>query len=361
MNPPLTKQNTVSAVIVNHNGGQDIINCLNAIKSQDFPLDAVIVVDNASTDGSPSKILSCFPDVDLISLTYNFGPSKARNIGLQHAKSNLVLLLDDDVYVQPECIRVLYEAYEQYRPAILCPRIVFYPGTHTVQCDGAELHFIGTLKLRNNLEPAIEYFSPPVHVNACISACLLVNRNFIVSAGGFDEEYFFYFEDLEFSLRMRAMGHSITCAPRAIAFHDRGKGTPGLSFREGVGYPENRAFYTIRHRIMTILIHYQLKTLIVLSPALLIYELSTLAMMINRGWLKVWYNALVSVLKNKNYILKRRKYVQECRKRCDRKILTGGLLPVAQGFLESKLENACRSLLSMALNIYWSFVKNRIG
>jgi GT2 family glycosyltransferase len=360
MNPPKFKHTSISAVVVNHNGGQDILNCLKALKDQTFPLDAVIVVDNASTDNSPSKILNSFPDVDLISLENNFGPSKARNIGLQHATSDLVLLVDDDVYVHEDCIRILYETYHQYRPAILCPRIVFYPDTHIIQCDGADPYFIGTLKLRHTLEPVSDHPPKPFEVNACIGACLLVNRSLIISAGGFDEEFFFYFEDLEFSLRMRTIGYSIVCAPHAIALHDRGKGTPGLSFREGVEYPRNRVFYTIRHRFMAVLIHYQLKTLIILLPAFLIYELSTLAMMINRGWLDVWRKALISVFKSQKYILARRKFIQTKRKRRDREILTGGSFPVAQGLIESKLENISRKILSSILDCYWSFIKKRI-
>jgi GT2 family glycosyltransferase len=361
MTLPPVEQNSISAVVVNHNGGQDVLNCLKALKNQIFPLDVVIVVDNASTDGSPAEILTNFPDTHLIALEYNFGPSKARNIGLQHARSKLVLLLDDDVYVHPDCIRILYETYYQYRPAIVCPRIVFYPNTHIIQCDGAEPHFIGTLKLRHTLEPAVESHSKPLEVFACIGACMLVNRVSILSVGGFDESYFFYFEDLEFSLRLRTMGYSIVCAPRAKALHDRGKGTPGLSFREGVEYPTNRVYYTIRHRTMTLLIHYRLRTLIILSPALLVYELSTLAIMINRGWLGIWRKAMVSLFKNKKYILDRRKLVQAKRKRRDRDMLTGGPFPVAQGLIESKLENISRKLLSNFLNLYWSFVKQRIG
>jgi GT2 family glycosyltransferase len=359
--PAPLEQNSISVVIVNHNGGQDILNCINALKKQSFRIDEIILVDNASTDGSPAKILLYYPDVTLIALERNDGPSKARNIGLQHAQSELVLLLDDDVYVHTDCIRMLYETYDRYRPAVVCPRIVFYPNTQTIQCDGAEPHFVGTLKLNNNLEPAIKPPSGPLEVHACIGACILVNRDVILSVGGFDELYFFYFEDLEFSMRLSSMGYSIVCEPRAIALHDRGKGSPGLSFREGAEYPENRVYYTVLHRAMNLLIHYRLKTLIILSPALLVYELSTLAMMLNRGWMRIWGKAMASVLKNKTYLLKRRKWVQAKRRRHDREILTGGLLPAAKGLMESRFEKACLSILSLILNLYWSLVRKRIG
>jgi GT2 family glycosyltransferase len=363
------KQQSISAVVVNYNGGQDVLNCLKALKQQPFkalkqqpfPLEKIIVVDNASTDGSPSEILTHFPETDLIKLERNYGPSKARNIGLQHAQSELVLLLDDDAYVHPDCIRILSETYDKYRSAVICPRILFYPDTHMIQCDGAELHFIGTLKLRHCLESVLEHPPDVIEVNACIGACLLVNRAATLSCGGFEEAYFFYFEDLEFSLRLRSMGFSIVCAPQALALHDRGTGTPGLSFRGGVEYPKNRVYYTIRHRIMTLLIHYRLKTLIILSPVFLIYELSAIAMMINRGWLGVWRDAMVSVFKNKQYISERRKLIQARRRCSDGEMLTGGPLPVAQGLMESRLENACRAILSLMLNLYWSIVKKRIG
>lgn len=358
---PFKPLHSTTAVVVNHNGGQEILNCLNALYKQSFPLDQIIIVDNASTDNSPSDILKQFPDVDLIILDRNYGPSMARNTGLKKAVSELVLLLDDDVYVHNNCIRKLYDTYEQYRPAMICPRIIFHLNRETIQCDGAEPHFIGMLRSRHAYQNADDSNTEPCDVVAAIGACMLVNRKKALSSGGFDESYFFYHEDLEFSLKLRSLGYSIFCAPEAVVYHDLGAGTPGLSFRGNTAYPEKRVYFTIKHRLMTLLIHYRLRTLIVLSPILLFYEISMLAVVIKRGWLKSWYKAIASVFENKKQIITKRKYMAGRRVRHDRDLLYGGPLPFAPGFIKRRPELLFANMLSMILDRYWRMVKHLIG
>jgi GT2 family glycosyltransferase len=190
---------------------------------------------------------------------------------------------------------------------------------------------------------------------------MLVNRKIVLAAGGFDEAYFFYFEDLEFSLRMRTLGYSIVCETKAIVHHDMGVGTPLLSFRANTPYPTRRAFFNIRHRLMTLLIHYRLRTLIVLSPVLMLYELAMFAIVIKRGWLSIWWEAVVSIFKNKHHIFARRIFVSRNRRRFDRELLRGGELPFAYGFIQNRREQMAVRALSLILNLYWRMVKNSIG
>jgi GT2 family glycosyltransferase len=352
---------SVSALVVNHNGGQDVLNCLNALLQQPFPLEEIVVVDNASTDNSQSNILKQFPGVNLIQLDQNLGLSKARNIGLNRVSSDLVLILDDDVYVHKDCIHQLYRTYMRYRPAVVCPRILLFPDTKTVQCDGAEPHFIGTLKLRHTYHSQNTLALATTEVLGCIGACRLVNRKVVLSSAGFDDLYFLYFEDLEFSLRIRSFGYSIICEPKAIVFHDRGAGTPGLSFRRETQYPKKRVYIKIRCRLMTLLIHYKLRTLLVLFPAISLYELAIFLGVIKRGWHRVWLKAILSIAKDKAYIVARRKFIAANRRRCDRELLSGGQLPFARGFTQDGWERMAVRALSAILDLYWKTVKNMIG
>ncbi|RJP46574.1 MAG: glycosyltransferase family 2 protein [Desulfobacteraceae bacterium] len=352
---------SISAVIVNHNGGRKILQCIGAVKKQNIAFFQIIVVDNASTDGSPSEIAKRFPEVILVRLNENFGPCKSKNLGLELARSELVLLLDDDVYVQPGCIRTLCNVYEHYLPAVVCPRVVLYPDTHIVQCDGAWPHFIGTLKLRNAFCNEKLLSRNISEVWGCIGACMLVHRDTVISAGGFDEMFFFYFDDLEFSLKIRSLGHSIICEPQAVVFHDRGDGRPGLSFRGEGQYPEKRAYLHIRNRLMTILIHYHLRTLILLSPAFVLYEISVLMATAKRGYLRAWYKAMLSVYENLGYISLQRQIIKTKKKRCDKDLLGAGNLPVAPGLIMNQFENIGMRMLSFIVNLYWRAVKSRIG
>ena len=352
---------SISALVVNHNGGQEILKCLEALTQQTISLEEIVLVDNASSDKSPDKIRASFPQVKIIQLEENLGLSKARNIGLGEISSDFVIIIDDDIYLDSNCLHYLLQAQSEHFAAIVCPRILLYPEKKIVQCDGAAPHFIGTMILRHAFSPVVGLDNEAAEVQACIGACMFVDRRLLQLSGGFDENIYFYFEDLEFTLRMRSLGHKIVCEPKALVYHDRGSGTPELSFRGRGTYPTRRVFFNIRHRLMMILIHYKIRTLLVLSPVFLIYEIATLGLVISRGWFQIWYQALKSIYLERKKIMARRNFVQKNRKRRDRDLLSGGELPFAQGFLKGKMETAAVGILSWILNSYWKLVNHWIG
>jgi GT2 family glycosyltransferase len=198
-------------------------------------------------------------------------------------------------------------------------------------------------------------------VGASIGACNLVDRKRVLEAGGFDEIYFFYFEDLEIALRLRAAGHRIVCEPAALVFHDRGAGTPGLSFRGTGSYPERRIALSMRHRLLTILIHYQLRTLLLLLPALIVYELASLVLAVSRGWGGAWCRAWLWQFRNAGLIRERRRRARRARVRSDRELLCGGALPLAPGLTRARLAGSAIAILSRVLDVYWRLVRRLLG
>jgi GT2 family glycosyltransferase len=352
---------TVSVLIVNHNGDKEIIKCLDALYNQSTHLEEIIVVDNASTDGSPQRIKTRFPEVNLILLEDNLNLSKAHNIGLREVASDLVVILDDDVYVDKDCIQHMYLAHIHYSAVIVCPRILLYPENKIVQCDGAVPHFVGTMSLRHAYQPQEILPAEAVDVHACIGACRLVDRKLIIANGGFDEEYFFNFEDLELSLRIRALGYRIICEPKALVYHDRGLGTPQLSFRGMEDYPEKRFFLNLRQRLITILIHYRIRTIVVLFPPIFLYEMASLAFAFQRGWIMVYLSAIVSVFKARLHIRARRRFLMKNRIRADKQLFGGGELPLARGFLRRRRDRKFVDIISKILDIYWKFARCYIG
>ena len=351
----------VGAVVVNHDGGERVLRVVAALVGQRHPLAEVVVVDNQSSDGSPAQIRRQFPSVRVLDVGGNLGLSVARNIGLNSVDTPLILLLDHDVYVEDGTIGAMVEAWCAERPAVVCPRIRLIPERDIVQADGAAVHFLGTMILRHGYQPVATTLPRRSDVGGCIGACLLVDRAKVLTAGGFDELYFFYFEDLEFSLRLRAMGHRLVCEPHAEVLHERGAGTPGLSFRGAGAYPLRRARLTMRNRLLTMLIHYRLRTLLLLLPALLLYEIATLAMALRRGWLRPWAEAWWWQIENGRVIAARRRRIQGLRREPDRNLLVGGRLPLAPGVMDSPLERRLIGLLSWIFDGYWSLARSWIG
>lgn len=347
---------SISAVILNYNGGQNVLKCVQALYQQEVLLDQVILVDNGSTDNSAQIVKERYPDIELILTNENLGIAKGRNVGLERAKTDLVLLLDDDIYVQTDTIKNLALSLRQNKAAVVCPRILLYPQTDIVQCDGANPHFIGNLKLSNGWTAEASLTQISSQVGGCIGACMLFDRRIIQSLGNFNDEFFFYFEDLEFSLRVRAMGHIFVCEPNARVLHERGSGTPEIAFRGQGSYPPLRAFYNIRHRWLTILLVYRLKTIILLVPVFLLFEIGTIIFVLKNGWINQWVRAILSLTRILNKVKPNREMIQKNRVVGDGALLFGGDLEFAPGVINSSLQAKVISIYSKTSNSYWKFL-----
>lgn len=350
----------VSAVVINFNGGRRLLNCVDALAGQSVALREIIIVDNGSTDDSLSAVERRHSEVRPLRLGENRGLPAARNAGLAAARSRCVILIDNDIYLRPDCTESLLRAQRAEQATLTCPRIVLLPDGDLVQTDGAENHFMGVMSLRHPGIPLDTAREERTEVNSAIGACYLLDRQAVLDAGGFDALYFFYLEDLEFSLRLRGQGHRFVFESRAIALHDRGQGTPGLSFRGTGDYPLRRAYLTMRNRLLTVFIHYRWRTLIVLSPALLLYELASLGYCLRRGWPAEWARAWGWLWRHRGEIAERRRRMRRSRRLADADILSGGRIPFSEGLLQSRLQRALAGTLSTLLNGYWRLAKTLI-
>jgi len=293
----------------------------------------------------------------LVRLNENVGPSRARNIGLGETTSEWVLFVDDDIYPDARCVSQLLSLAMETSAAVVCPRIVLPPDGSRIQCDGAWIHFAGTLILQNRGAIASEHPPRRQVCGAFGSGCILVRREILAEVGGFDEDFFFQFEDMELSYRLRALGHTFWCDSSAVAFHDLGEGTVGLSFRGSGAYPAKRAYYSLRHRWLTLLLHLQLRSSLILAPALALYELAAFVECARRGWLRSWWRALWSLAKSRRLIRDKRRRWQASRQLDDRRILVGGSLPLASGFVSTKGIARAVGILDFLLNAYWEMAQ----
>lgn len=351
------KGRSVSAVVINYNGASKLRETVTSICLQSVPIQNVIVVDNGSTDGSIDSIMYIDRRIEILSMGENAGLTRARNAGLKAAKSEFVLLCDNDVSPAPDALSHLMCTAEKEDAALVCPRIIYHPERDTIQTDGAENHYLGIMSMRRPDTPRAGAKSEVVPVNSAIGACYLMNREKVLDCGGFDERYFFYFEDLEFALRIRASAHRIMFDSNAVVYHDRGTGTPELSYR-GVGnYPRLRAELSMRNRLLTMVLHFQRRTLVLLSPALIVYEVTILFYCLFRGWLPDWFRSWRWIHKNRKEILERRYHLERVRKIGDKQLLSGGPIPFSKGFLRGPTQKLLAGVLSTTLNGYWVLVR----
>jgi GT2 family glycosyltransferase len=349
----------LSICMVNYNGEQYLKDSLDSVISQRDKFQEIFLVDNASEDKSLEIVREIFPDVKIIELRSNQGPGKARNVGFKAASCDRIIFLDNDVKLTPECTNQLMKALDTHpHAAVAMPRVVYEKNRHIIQYDGAECHYLGLMILRNANRPLEGASQETNKIGSLVTACFLVDRKRWGKGNPFDENFFFNYEDHDFGLKTRIMGHEILSVASACCYHR--EGTKGLSFRVGEGYPEKRVFYLIRNRWQVLLKNYELKTLCLFLPIFLIYEIFQVGGTIKKGWFCQWLKAFSWIVLHFPEILKKRRVVQNARIIPDRENLVGGPIPFTQSLTQGSLERMGKEMLNRMVGIYWKHMQSCI-
>jgi len=223
----------LSIIIVTFNSRADIDACLRSL-TEGLHIDReIVVVDNASTDGTAAHIRERWPGVRLVSLGANLGFARATNIGIQQTFGELVLLLNPDTVVRAGAIDGLVAALERdTQTAVVGPRIVAADGhaelsfgrmvsplTEPVQ----KLLMIGNQRRLPLLDGVTERMTRRSrYVDWVTGACLLTYRTDLEAVGFMDERFFLYLEDVDLCASIRARGRRVLFVADVDVVHHRG-------------------------------------------------------------------------------------------------------------------------------------------
>jgi len=213
---------TVSAIVVSFNTCQMTQDCLKALESSLEGINSeVIVVDNASTDGSVAAIKQNFPRVQVIARATNSGFGAANNEAMRVAKGRFLLLLNSDAFPEQNAVTALLAFMRQNpRAGAVGPRLSNADGSLQVSCHPFPSPLFAW---KENLWLTRGY-SRWAHdqvrkVDFAIGACLLVRRETYERVGGFDETFFMYSEEADWQRRMRDAGWDRVFVPDARVTH----------------------------------------------------------------------------------------------------------------------------------------------
>lgn len=209
---------TVSLIIVNYNGLHLLKECLESLRLQTFRDFEIIVVDNASRDGSGEYIAANFPEIKLISLPRNIGFAGANNEGLKQAEGEFIALLNNDAEADRDWLRNLADAMSRNPAAGICASKMLVYGTEVI--DSAGDGFATNLKgfKRGEGQPADKYISEENVFGACAGAALY-RKKMLDEIGFFDESFFLLHEDTDLNLRAQLAGWRVLYVPSALVFH----------------------------------------------------------------------------------------------------------------------------------------------
>lgn len=245
----------LTIIIVSHNTRSDLEACLRSIDHHPpHVTHEVVVVDNASSDGSVSALRVHWPNVRTIALDENVGFAAANNAGFRQSQSELVLLLNSDTLVLEGSIDRLIRALRELPgAAIVGPKLVDGKGAAELSFGRmmsplAELR--QKLLVRGGRARIDELTAEQAEVDWVSGACLLVRRADAEAAGLLDERYFMYCEDVDFCAAVRARGGRVYFTPDSKVVHLRGRSRVGAPEAAEAAYRRSHlAFYGKHHQL----------------------------------------------------------------------------------------------------------------
>ncbi len=206
-------------MIPNWNGRRWLPGCLDALGRQELAPSEVIIVDNGSTDGSLEFLRASFPDVRVIELGRNTGFAHAANRGLEAAGGEYVALLNTDVVVADDWLaRTAAGLAVDGRAASVACKMLDLEDSTRVYDAGDVLRRDGACEQRGRFGRDDGRWDQPGEVFGACGGAALYRREAVLRAGGFDERYFAYLEDVDLALRLRLSGWSCRFEP-AVALH----------------------------------------------------------------------------------------------------------------------------------------------
>lgn len=230
MKKPLT-ETKLSVIILNHNTCKLLQDCLLSLPSkQEYQ---VLVVDNASSDGSVKMVKENFPNVDVIARRVNDGYARGNNAARKVAKGKFVLFLNSDTVIFPNTLETMVNFMEMNNDVgiatcyVELPNGNFYYAAHRgfPTLWNSLCYFLGLAKLFPKLRLFSGYtlsYLPldTIHeIDACSGTFLMIRRDLLEKINWFDEDYFAYGEDIEMCYQVKRLGYKVMFVPTVKIMH----------------------------------------------------------------------------------------------------------------------------------------------
>ena len=312
-----------AVLIVSWNSGAVLLRTLDCLARQTRAPHRVIVVDNASTDGSIDQVRRLHPHVQVVVRPTNDGFARANNVGVEIADDcEWIALLNPDAFPEPEWLAALLRAAQEH------PECASF-GSHmrTAETDnrldglGDVYHVSGAAWRDQHAMPEPD---PPRAASEIFSACAaaaLYRRDVFREAGGFDESFFCYFEDVDLGFRLRLLGHRCLYVPGAVVRH-----VGSASFGDGSDFA---IYHGGRNIVWTFFKDMPTGMLLRYLPQHLLWNVATLCVWSLRGRVRSAARSKRDALRGLPAVLRQRRAVQSTRRVSTRELrrtMAAGLL-----------------------------------
>jgi GT2 family glycosyltransferase len=252
----MSEEPRVDVVVVSYETRETLLECLAALVAE--PTASVVVIDNASRDGTAAAVRERFPSVRLVANAENVGFARACNQGARESRARYLLFLNPDATLAPGSLGALAAILEaRPRVGVVGPRTRSANGDIQVS-TGPDLSLVSEIRQRRLVrgvarrDAAILVEAEGLHavereVDWVSGACLMIRREAFDAVSGFDERFFLYEEDADLCRRVRAAGWKVLFSPGAEARHALGRSMARSPERARLEYQRSHLLYYRKH------------------------------------------------------------------------------------------------------------------
>lgn len=306
LRPPLDAGSTVTVIIVNWNGGDLLAQCVRHLQAQTVQPNKVLLVDNASTDGSLER-LPAWDRLIVLRMNRNLGFAAGNNYAIAQCSTEYIALLNPDAFASPDWLeQLLAAAHAHPQSAAFGSRQLCDEAPTRLDGIGDCYHWSGMAWREAHEKTQRAHHLIEREIFAPCAAAALYRRAAFVAAGGFDESFFCYMEDVDLGFRLRLAGHTARYVSAAVVRHVG-------SATSGGRHSDFSVFHGHRNMVWTFVKNMPGILFWAFLPLHLAVNLAALALFGSRGQAKVIARAKWQAIRGLGPAWKRRGEIQQHR------------------------------------------------
>jgi GT2 family glycosyltransferase len=311
----------VSIIVVNYNGKHFLGECFASLGNLEYPRDKfeVILVDNASTDGSVQYVRENFSWVSILQLDKNYGFCRPNNDGVKIANGEYVVFLNNDTVVTKEWLSELVKGVLSEEQIASCAsKMLYYDRRNVINTAGGKITIIGGGVYKGYGDKDSPKYNNLEYTGFGCGAGVLVKKELFQYIGGFDEDYFASCEEHDLGWKVWLYGYKVLYVPTAVMYHKE-SGT----YQSRSTFESTKVYFITRNRLYNIIKNLEAQNVIralFISLGFNLYRSVRYLAQGNFASIKSIATAHLDFVKNLRKMLAKRRVVQNNRKLSDKQL-----------------------------------------
>ena len=291
----------VSIIVLNYNAGDLLADCVKSLYDTNYNNYEIIVVDNASKDGSQKKCKERFDQIKLIENKENLGYCDGNNVGIKQATGEFIVILNPDTLIEPNWLTELVSAYKKHGEGLYQPKIISLYEENILQSTGNMIHIFGFGFARDKGVPDSSQRKDVEQIGYASGTCLFTSQSVLKKVGDFDPFLFLYHDDLDLGWRAAQLGIKSYYVPLSLIYH-----AESYSLK----WSSKKFFWLERNRRYCLFTHYSADTYKKIRTYLWLVEIMVWIFYISKGFVGAKIKAEKDIRKNKKYILQKQQELE---------------------------------------------------